>query len=381
LPGWWVWRVRVSDPLGRVVHMFDPDIATTDTRATATATAAAARGLVELDAWRDRLAAELDEIDSGDRADPFCTPLYELAAVDGVHDRWCAGDATDVELRAVALAAERTRRALDALSLDTLAELDARGVTDRVDGMRTGAWLARESGVPAGVATRRVRLATKLRAHLPEVADALAESRIGVHHAQVLADAANPRIVDEFAVVAPALIDLAAQMPFDAWRREVAGVAELLDDDGGHRPPGDLSENTARMHRGVANTWILHAELSDELGLPIHEALQATANRLFHALQRDEDTTVDLRVPSHSTILAMALAELAATAQGHDPTTAPRPEVSLVVNAADPDHVTDTDGVAIGDTHAATLLCDPVFRAVSRPCTASSSRSAATNTS
>ena len=149
--------------------------------------------------------------------DPVMASLAEMAAapVEGVDD--------DTLCR-LAVRVERARRFLDAAEAHVNAELDARDVTDVVHGLRTPRWLAREALLPVRVGKERVRVAQKLRAHLPSADRALSEGRIGWDHARVLADAANPRIADRFDLVVPALLTDVEHTRFDVWRREVLEV-------------------------------------------------------------------------------------------------------------------------------------------------------------
>src|SRR4051812_98870 len=81
---------------------------------------------------------------------------------------WDARAMSDDDLCAAALALSGLQSLIAAGKAHVLAELDARGVTDREDGLATGSWLAREAGIPKGAARREVKVAGKLRA-LPEV--------------------------------------------------------------------------------------------------------------------------------------------------------------------------------------------------------------------
>ena len=274
--------------------------------------------------------------------------------------------ASDDELLAVALGLETARRHLDATALHALAELDVRRVTDTKEGLITGSWLANEAQLPTGASRARVKLALKLRVSLPEVDAALSEGRISFEHARVLADAANPRILDAFALIVDNLIDAASGLSFDRWKREVTTIADLLDADGGHRPGDDITDNKMRMRRALGNTLHLEGQLCGEYALIAEAALDAKADELFRRYRSDQELTPDLRMPPRTTLLAMAMVELFGEAFAKDPgsSTPARPEVALIVNAADPTTVTTADGTRIGDTERQTLLCDPVFRTV-----------------
>ncbi|MCX6523671.1 MAG: hypothetical protein NTX58_02735, partial [Actinobacteria bacterium] len=96
--------------------------------------------LAVLDDFRDRVAARTDLLEPGFFAelDSASIALADLA-------QWDTSVFSGDELCLAVSQIERTRRFLDAASVQVLAELDARGFTDSEYGMRTGAWLARES--------------------------------------------------------------------------------------------------------------------------------------------------------------------------------------------------------------------------------------------
>lgn len=269
-------------------------------------------------------------------------------------------------LRLVALNLETLRRSLDTLSLRVLSQMDARKITDRDEGMQTGTWLAHKAGLPTGPSRNRVHVANKIRLELPEADKALADGRIDYEHARVLANAANPRIVDQFAKIVNDLIDLVPHMTFARWRREVSAVADLLDEDGGHRPGDDITDNTMSMSAFLDNTIVLNGQLTGEFALTVRDALGARADKLFKQFSRDAELTSDLPIPPRRTLLALALVELIREGLARDPksTVPAQPEVSLIINADDPNKVTDVDGIRIGDTGRFTSMCDPVFRPV-----------------
>lgn len=269
-------------------------------------------------------------------------------------------------LREVALEVEAARRALDSVSLRVLAEIDVREVTDTDDGMMTGPWLAHRAGLPAASTRNRVQIAKKLRADLPDADVAMQEGRIGFDHARVLAKAATPRILTEFAKMVAPLIDLVPHMTFTRWQREVLAVAELLDHDGGHRPGDDVTDNKLSISPFLDNTIVLNGQLTGELALTVRDAIRARANKLFKQFKNDAELTGDLQVPPHRTLMALALVELIreGLARDKNSSTPPQPEISLIINADDPTDVTDSDGVPIGDTGRFSCTCDPVFHPI-----------------
>jgi hypothetical protein len=221
-----------------------------------------------------------------------------------------ARSADDAELRATAVALEQARCRLDATQAHVLAELDARGATDRDLGLHTGAWLAREAHLPIGVARQRVRVGTKLRTLLPGTDAALANGDISWHHAATIAGAANPRIARDIADLEPELLDAARGVAFDRWRAEVTARADLLDQDGGHDPNRDLARNRLSVSSTFGGATHLSGLLTGEHGVVASSAIEAHADRLFRRYQADHERHPEVVIPSRATLRALAFAEI-----------------------------------------------------------------------
>src|SRR5690606_13352383 len=131
---------------------------------------------------------------------------------------------------------ERAQRHLDAARCRLHGVLEARGATLEVSGHATGGWLGAEHGLSRVEAGRRVRVATRLRRDLPEVAAALAAGEITFEHARVIADLVNPRVRDLVVVLQPQLLALAEGVRFERWAAQVRDLVAIADEDGGHRP-------------------------------------------------------------------------------------------------------------------------------------------------
>ena len=276
-----------------------------------------------------------------------------------------AGVLGDDELAAVTLGLEAARRFLDAAELTCLAELDRRGTTETRFGQRTVAWLAHEAKLPRAVASSRVRTARKVTAGgggLAPVGDALTRGVIGFDHARVLAGAANARNVDELAGVTGELCDLAALSTFERWSAEVRGLAEMLDADGGHDPAGDLPDPRLSVNR-VGEVTTVNGQLVGDGAHSAQAALDQVADELFRRYTRDHTLTGE-PVPPRSRLLAEAFVELCRRGLAIDVASSkpPRTDATVVINAAGPDRVTDTNGTELLDTGV--LLCDPVLHPV-----------------
>lgn len=243
-------------------------------------------------------------------------------------------------LRGLVTGLERVRRALDAAQLHALGVLHERvlaaGGVSRSTGLATSRWLAREAGLPAGVARRRVETALQLREVLGVVDEALVEGRIGFDHAAVFASACNERNAEAFAEMVPGLIDAAALMAFARWRRDVEAVAELLDADGGHDPGGDLARN--RLDLSPSDGLLLvRGELAGDLAVVFERAVQDRTDELFRRYSAEREQFPDMVVPGRATLRALALMELVRDGLGVDPeaSSGPRTEAEIVVHLDD----------------------------------------------
>ena len=197
--------------------------------------------------------------------------------------------------------------------------------------MRTATWLAREADLPVGSCRQRVDVADKLRRHLPTVDRELTDGSIGWDQARTLADAANPRIRDRFDGVVPALVAAVPGARFDRWRRDVARVADLLDDDGPEPAPPRPDRLTFSPTDGSIG---VRAEYHGPEGEALRQSVEARADELFHRFRSDaERTGGEIAVPRRAELRALALAELVrhGLARPAGDTTPPRVEVSLVL--------------------------------------------------
>jgi hypothetical protein len=301
---------------------------------------------------------------------------------------------SDEDLCAAAVGLARLGSWVAAGQARVLAELEARGVCDVEFGLVTGAWLAREAMLPGKVAREQVRVAVTLASSLPEVADALADGRLTWHHGRVLAEACTPRIAEALAELQGELIALAEACSFDRWRGEVRGIVALLDEDGAFDANEDLARNSLRLADTMDGVLAVSGQLVGETALGVREAIEAKADELWRRFRDDHERCEDIAIPPRPTLRALALAELlrAGQAVDIDSTTPARPEVTLVVQAAEGGEaspverttgetvdanyqnqprrrarfrrVYDTGGVRLPDDSVSTLCCDPDIFAV-----------------
>jgi len=284
----------------------------------------------------------------------------QLAQVD------VAGLSND-ELRDLVVQRATAQRMQDAFDSHMLAELDARGACDTDLGLKTGPWLARETKVRPGVAKARVTVANQLRRHLPLVAAALAAGEISFDHAQALAAAANPRVVDQIAAVQEALIAATRLATFEAWQRHLRSLVELLDQDGAHDPDRELARNTLTITKTTDGETHFKGLFTGDFAAVFAHAVEQKADEIFRRLTRDaERCPGELVVPPRATLQAMALIELVGDGLRTDPTKhePPRTEMIVTIRGDDPDNIRDTDGVRAPDGFRRMLRCNADLYAI-----------------
>jgi hypothetical protein len=229
----------------------------------------------------------------------------------------------------------------------------------------TGAWLAREAGLPKAVARRAVKVARKLRV-LSEVDDALSAGRITTAHAGVMVDACNPRVTDAVVGLQSTFLGLIAGASFEQWQTEVRDLVSVLDEDGGHDPDRDVARNRLHMARTFDGVVRLDGVFVGTLAETVVAGIEAMTDEQFKVHSRDQGESPDLVVPERSNLRALGLVELIRRGAAVDVHTSrrPRPEVTLIVNAGDPGKVTGPTGVRLQDGTTRALLCDPDMHAV-----------------
>jgi hypothetical protein len=276
------------------------------------------------------------------------------------------GVLSDAELLSAVPVLAHVQALKDAAEAHLLAELDARGITDAEFGLSTGTWLARTAGVPASTGQQRVKVAGMLRSRLHEVDEALVDGRISWEHARVLARVCQPRLADAVTGLQGELIGLADGQLFEGWRRQVANIVEVLDSDGAHDPNADLARNQLTVTPTFDGVTHVAGMLVGEGAVIARQAIDAVADELFRAHTIDNEHTPDIEIPSRTTLRALAFVELCRRGRAADPhaTAAPRPDVTLVIRADEPDQATTTDGIRLADGTTRTLCCDPDLTAV-----------------
>lgn len=271
---------------------------------------------------------------------------------------------TDEELLDGYLGAEVERRVLDGRVARLAVELERRGTCDTEFGSGTGSWLAARTDLPVGKCRYRVKVAVKLTVHLPKVPQALEAGLISWDHVEVIYEAANPRIVEQVALLQDALIADAQGQTFTRWKLMVRRVALQLDVDGGFDPDRDRPD---RLHlsSGFDGDTQLSGSFSGAGSLTAVTELERVTDELFHQAQKDFKACPELGVPSRSELRAKALVEICrrSAARDLDDSTPPRAEIIVLLNA-DTGAAGTPDGVPVMPATLTGLLPVSVWRAM-----------------
>lgn len=264
----------------------------------------------------------------------------------------------------VVLGLERARRVLDAAEAHGLAALDAGGWSDRVEGLATSRWLARDAGLPAGVARRRLVVANRL-GELPEaVDDAYSAGELGAEHVGVLADGVNDRNVDAFSEGhLDRVLDSAGSAVFSAWQRSTRRVLQRLDPDGAASRDHDDVGDTLRLSPSDRFTMV-RGELTGANAALTREALESVADELFRDWARECSVNPELVMPSRAQLLAQALVEVCRRARAVElgSSRPGRSEVVLTVHDDDPELAWSRWGDTYLTGSLSVLLCDCSLR-------------------
>ena len=278
------------------------------------------------------------------------------------------GLAADDELVDAVRSMEAAQRQLDAARLAVLGELDARGEPITRTGLPSAAWLGSEFCLPRPATGRAVATARSLRRTLHVVAAALADGVITFDHAALLARLCTPRVEHVVVELQERFIELAQDVRYEQWAREVRALIDLADADGAE-PDG--SDARLSMADGLCGELHLDVDLVGEGAASVRAALLDEVDRRFRAHQRcrDEAAAQDpgghQDLPGRRQLLAEALVEIVRRGSAVRPgVPAPVTDVTLVVHASDPLVALTPDGVRLTDGTYRRLACDATFHAL-----------------
>ncbi len=163
---------------------------------------------------------------------------------------------------------ELLRRLVGAAQIDIVARIDSDRL-HRIDGHRSvKAHTCHVLKVSPAEAARRAQTARALR-HLPDIAAALRAGRIGLCHAQVIAQVyANPRITDHVPVEQDRFLRWADTESFDGFKAKVFDWERTVDLDGGFKDNArnHANRNVRLVHNSLDGTWELSGHFASDQG-------------------------------------------------------------------------------------------------------------------
>ncbi len=174
----------------------------------------------------------------------------------------------------------------------------------------------------------------------------------------MLTDAANPRIEAAIGAAQDELVSRAEHAPFAIWRRQVAELVALVDQDGGFDPERELARNRLHADR-VGDSVEIRGQLVGPAALTFTQALEQATDALWRTYKTDHDAAPELVIPPRSVLRALALVELCRHGLAE---TRPGPvtDITLVINAAD-GTVATPDGDPVDPRTCSHLWCDPIL--------------------
>ncbi len=177
----------------------------------------------------------------------------------------------------------RMQSRLDSFVTEATSAFEA-GEEWAADGSKTAAsWLSARCRVSRAAAKRRVRLGRTLR-HLPEVAQAWRDGRIGEDQAQAIASARRHRTEASMDRDEAVLVAQAAELGFDDFYRVLAYWKQMADPDG-----ADASEEERKASRNVyletslSGMWLGQITLDPVSGSIVANELNRLEHDLFEA--------------------------------------------------------------------------------------------------
>lgn len=174
---------------------------------------------------------------------------------------------------------EAQRRRIDHRQAVLLTEVAASGVCDIEHGHTTPMWLADRTQQSPHACRSRMNTAARLHRRYPQLAEALKTGRVGWQHVKVIDSAGNDRNWQDLADLLPGLIDLAQVATFERWAREVRGIAQRLDQDGGYDPASDPANNHLHLVPTTDGITYVSGQLVGELALTIKKLIDGETER------------------------------------------------------------------------------------------------------
>ena len=205
---------------------------------------------------------------------------------------------------------------------------------------------------------KRLHTAKIINRYYPDLDKALMQGRVSWSHCETFVSASNPRIHVDLAEFQTLLIELAEATNFDKWRKELRGICDRLDHDGGHNPANDPTNNRLSL---VSDSFglILKGQLVGDAETITREVIEKVTDELFAKYSADRAHDPALHVPTRNELRAQALTEICRRAVATDihSSKPPGTQATIVIHEDRPDRYDTLDGET-HRTHGSGLCCD-----------------------
>ena len=236
-----------------------------------------------------------------------------------------------------------------------------RGVRSRLRVCRRQSWVADRTRCARGVVATRVRVATKLRTVWVRWTRRWVRGGSGSSTPGCWSRRPTRASPSRSTAGPGAAGRSAGRAPFAIWRRAVAELVGLWDQDGGYDPDRELARNRLRLDR-VGDTTVIDGELVGETALVVGQAVEAESDRLWRRYRNRRRDLPRARRSRHVRRCGLwRWPSCAATPWAPTPRPAgPAVDVTLVIHADEPEVVRTLDGDRVARDACGHLLCDPV---------------------
>ncbi len=248
---------------------------------------------------------------------------------------------------------ETARRGIETALATGMEHLDRTGATETIGGLATHNWLAHATHGSAGTAKASMQLGRILQ-RFPGFADAIRSGTLSPEHGLALHAVSNPRIADLLVEAETTLLDMARDVTFAAFRRNLRVIARHLDTDG---PEPDCSDHD-QMSLSTDGQGDLHlrGRFSGHHAVSLEHALRHEYDRQYRAAV-NEHRHGGAPIPAPATLRARALIEIVRRGLTHNPATTTKAKVEAII-IIDGDTATTINGEPLDPTTAAVLTCD-----------------------
>ena len=175
----------------------------------------------------------------------------------------------------------------------------------------------------------------------------------------------NLRNLDALSALQDVIIQLAEALTFDQFCQELQGIAQLLDQDGGHNPDQDLESTKLTITRTGDGGAVISRPVGPRRcrNRPAEHSKPGPKNSASKPKSDSNKPRVArCRVPNRAQAMGMALVDQCQRGDAIAPGSKPAPSKTIVrISADDPRVARNLDGWYLRDTVRHELCCDTVI--------------------